>query len=286
MKFALLLLLFSPLAMAQTGSYGPSSFQATATGVISGFPVAISASVLTTTVTAAGSGSAWVVDIETALSVGGPYTSCQAITVAVPSSVTTSCASNGAGWMQVNILTVGGGTISGTMSGTSPTVSQVTAGAVPGAPILAGIGTPATNNKPCNSNTASATSSSLFDQRDILTGNSVWKCKLGTDGVTFAWVAPFVAPIIATATTSTFASQSYLLSGCTAIQTVSVAGATQTNGFNTAPIFATAPGAGTNIGLLNIQAWYSGTGTTVNVQGCASGVLGTIPAFSVKVQMY
>jgi hypothetical protein len=61
--------------------------------------------------------------------------------------------------------------------------------------IMAGIGSPASNGYPCNLGIASSTSTSLYNQRDITAGNSVWKCALGTDGVTFTWIAPFSTPI-------------------------------------------------------------------------------------------
>jgi hypothetical protein len=154
------------------------------------------------------------------------------------------------------------------------------------ATIMAGTGTPTANSIPCNVGVASATSTSLYNQRDITTGNSVWKCSLLPDGVTYAWQAPFSAPVLAIATTGTFAAQAFLLSGCTAILTVNITGAAQGNAFTVGPIFATAPTAGTNIALLNVVAWFSGTAGVVNVQGCASGVLGVIPAFTAKVQMY
>lgn len=66
------------------------------------------------------------------------------------------------------------------------------------ATILAGVGTPASNSLPCNIGFASTTSTSFYDQRDITTGNSIWKCKLLPDNVTYAWQAPFNTPIIGT----------------------------------------------------------------------------------------
>ena len=53
--------------------------------------------------------------------------------------------------------------------------------------ILAGSGSPVTNGIYCGLGAASSTSTSLYDDTSVLTGNSLWKCKVQTDGVTYAW---------------------------------------------------------------------------------------------------
>jgi hypothetical protein len=155
------------------------------------------------------------------------------------------------------------------------------------ATIPAGNGSPTSQTPPmpCDMSHASSSSGSVYLDRSITVGNAVWKCTLLTDGITYQWNAPFVSPVLGTATTGTFASQSYLLSGCTSVLTVTIAGATVgTNAVTASPIYATAPTA-TNPGLLNVTAWVS-SANTISVQGCATGVLGTMPAFTAKVLMY
>ena len=58
--------------------------------------------------------------------------------------------------------------------------------------ILAGMGTPSSNGWPCVAGIASASTTSLYNQRDAA-GNSIWKCGLSADGVTYSWQAPFTA---------------------------------------------------------------------------------------------
>lgn len=157
-----------------------------------------------------------------------------------------------------------------------------------GATIPAGIGDPRALATPlvCTKDMASSVSTSLYDDRSITVGNSIWKCKLGTDGSTYAWQAPFLSPVLGVSTTAQFASQSFLLSGCTTTLSVTISGATVgTNAATASPIFVSAPTAGTNVALLNVVAWVS-SANTVSVQGCASGILGTIPAFTAKVLLY
>ncbi len=72
---------------------------------------------------------------------------------------------------------------------------QAAVSATPAA-TMANVGTPASNGYPCNAGVASSSSSSLYDQRDIVSGNSIWRCKLAPDGVTYFWQAPFNAPVL------------------------------------------------------------------------------------------
>lgn len=57
--------------------------------------------------------------------------------------------------------------------------------------IMAGPNTPAAAGITCDQGKASSASSSLYNQTGIA-GNSIWKCAT-TDGVTYAWQAPFTA---------------------------------------------------------------------------------------------
>jgi hypothetical protein len=148
---------------------------------------------------------------------------------------------------------------------------------------LAGNGSPTSNSITCGIGLASTASATLYVDDSVTTGNAIWKCAT-PDGVTFNWVQPFVSPVLAVATTGTFASQSFLLGGCTSVQTVTISGATVgTNAATASPIFTSAPTV--NIGPLNTVAWVSAA-NTVSVQACALAALSTIPSFQAKVLLY
>lgn len=150
------------------------------------------------------------------------------------------------------------------------------------ASVPSGTGSP-TGVIPCTASLVTTTTAAIYIQRDASPGQALWICTLGSDGVTYAWVQRPSA--IATATTTTFAAQAFLLGGCTSTLTVAISGAVVgTNTATASPIFATAPAA-TNPGLLNLSAWVSASGI-ISVQGCAFGTLTTMPAFQAKVLMY
>jgi hypothetical protein len=153
------------------------------------------------------------------------------------------------------------------------------------ATVPAGADTPLNLGIPCTAGMASSTTGSMFIQTNIKTGNRIWNCFQDPVSGTPGWVAPFSSPVLATATTGTFAAQAFILGGCTSIQTVTVPGAVLgTNTATASPIFATAPTG--NVALLNVVGWVSAA-NTISVQGCASGtIVGTTPAFTAKVLMY
>lgn len=142
------------------------------------------------------------------------------------------------------------------------------------APQLFGTGAPTTS---CASDVSYQ--GLTYIQTDATNGR-LWICDQSSGS--WGW-DHLLSPILGVATTSTFASQSYLLSGCTAIQTVTITGAVV--GVNSAaayPVYASAPSG--SPGLLNIAAWVSAA-NTISVQACAFGIIGSVPAFTAKVEM-
>lgn len=150
--------------------------------------------------------------------------------------------------------------------------------------IMAGIGSPTSNGLTCGVGQSGPSSSLLYNQRDVTTGNSIWKCGLATDGVTYAWQSPFSSPVLQIATTGSITGGSFILGGCTAVTTITMTGANPTaNAADANPIFASAPSGA--LGLFSVKAWVSAT-NTVSVQGCATGVIGSVPNFTAKVFLY
>lgn len=160
---------------------------------------------------------------------------------------------------------------------TSTTVfAQIATTGLP-APTLSGTGTPAANSLTCSSTYANL----QYIQLDASPGQRSWLCDNYSAGG-YAW-DHLVGPI-SVATTASITGGSFIVGGCTAVTTVTVAGAVVgTNAAVAAPIYATAP-AGSQ-GLFNVTAWVSAA-NTVSVQGCAIGILGSVPNFTAKVLLY
>ena len=159
----------------------------------------------------------------------------------------------------------------------SAAIAQVSTQASTGipAPMLYGSGTPDTNYA-CNASTANLT----YIQTDASTGR-LWICDNSTGAL--AW-EHLMAPFLGSATSGTITGGAFILGGCTATTTVTVSGATVgVNSALAAPIWATAPVG--NMGLFNLTAWVSAA-NTVTIQGCAIGVLGSVPSFKAKVFLY
>lgn len=117
--------------------------------------------------------------------------------------------------------------------------------------IMAGNGSPVVLGIPCNLGIASNKATALFDDQSISVGNAVWKCKLQSDGVSYAWVAPFISPFQGTATSAAITPPTVV--GCQTA-TVPVTGATTSMAATAAPIGN--PGTG----QINSTAYVSAPG--------------------------
>lgn len=144
------------------------------------------------------------------------------------------------------------------------------------ATIMAGIGTPSTNNIPCDVGTASSNTSSLYVQRDIIIGNAIWKCTRLPDG-TFAWVPPFISPFIGTGLTGTITPPT--IAGCQT-GTATVAGATTAMSAQAAPIGS--PGTG----QINVTAYVSAANTVTVTLCLPFTLIYTANAVPYKVLVY
>lgn len=120
-RLLILLLALTAYGGAQSVISGPYSFTATTTGVPSGiFPVKYKSLVdtLGMTVTTVGATTNWVVQLETSPTIAGTYTLCgTAVTLASPSTITTTCSPQGGTYVRVNVITAGNGYLTGSVFG-------------------------------------------------------------------------------------------------------------------------------------------------------------------------
>ncbi len=153
------------------------------------------------------------------------------------------------------------------------TTQPATAGMI--SPSMAGTGSPS-GTATCNAVAANI----IFIQRDATDGK-IWICDNG--GGSYAW-NHLVNNIKGTFTSGTIAGGSFLLSGCTTATNVTVTGVVPITNYATAsPAFVSAFTG--NIGLFNVTATVSAA-NTITVQGCALGVLGSVPNFVAKGLWY
>lgn len=153
-------------------------------------------------------------------------------------------------------------------------ITQIATTGLP-APQLSGTGSPSANYT-CNAASANVS----YIQTDATNGR-LWLCDNSSGSL--AW-DHLLTPIQNIATTGTITAGSFILGGCTAVTTVTVTGAVVgTNAALAAPIYVSAPTG--SQGLFNLTAWVSAT-NMVSVQGCALGVIGTVPNFTAKVFLY
>lgn len=150
---------------------------------------------------------------------------------------------------------------------------QATTGMI--SPQLSGAGAPSSLYT-CNIAIAGVS----YIQTDSTNGR-LWLCDNSSGSL--AWDHQ-INPTIATATSGTITGGSFILGGCTAITSVTIAGATiGANAAVATPIYVSAPTG--NQGLFNLTAWVSAA-NTVTVQGCALGILSSVPNFQAKVLLY